>query len=197
MKPIFVFGSGPSLIEQKGLMRQVSEYPTFCCNRVHEWDGLCFTPTYYACNLRIIELGIVPESPPFTDTKFIISRGGEEREGWVAYAKIFGDEPLALEGNQLRPGGTMPFLSAQIAVRLGYKDVYFLGIEQYGEGHCYDPEGKLWPHRAKPADYIFERWREAKEFYADNGISMRDCTPGGRLNDILGYMPLEEALSGS
>jgi len=90
----------------------------------------------------------------------------------------------------------MPYIMAQIAVHLGYKRLFFLGIEQQGTGHCFDIDGKNNQYNVPRQDKLFPLWEMMKEYYEGNGIKLRDCTPNGRLNDILEYQPLEGVLNG-
>ncbi len=194
MDKIFILGNGPSLNGQRELMPEVGKHPTFCCTRAYLWEGLCFTPTYYACNFSlVVDDHLEPEKPPNKKGKFIISINGETLQGWKRYIKS-GDTPLAMKGRLVRSGGTMPYITAQIAVRLGYRDLYFLGIEQNGQGHCFDPEGNHHPFIAPTEIKRIERWTQLKEFYESHGVRLHDCTPSGKLNNILGYTQLENAL---
>ena len=190
---IIILGNGPSLNTQRDLMPEVGKHHTFCCTRMYLWDGLCFTPTYYACNLELVHMGIEPQDPPFEKLKFAISFDGEISYGWYSYTKS-PDEPISMDSEILRSGGTMPFIATQIAVRLGYKNIYYLGVEQTGRGHCFDPEGKVHPFIPHRPFKMTDRWSEMKELYEKNGITLRDCTPNGKLNEILGYKSLEEVL---
>ena len=189
---IFILGNGPSLNTQRELMPMVGQYDTFCCNRMVQWDGLCFVPTYYACNYNIVRLGIEPINPPYKQAKFIISLNGETLLGWSPFTKD-PNAPLLMHGEPLSSGGTMPYLMAQIAVRLGYRELYFLGIEQGGEGYCFGLKDK--PYRRRNYEKLFARWKELKDFCESDGVHLTDCTPDGQLNKILGYIPLEKVLA--
>ena len=112
-------------------------------------------------------------------------------------------------------GRTTPLTLAQLAAWMGYREFYFLGIEQT-RGYCYDPaiantdSGGEFPGDKNPKYRIAIKdcakiMRQAIE---SAGGSVHDCTTGGILNvtgkglhdsavpaaDILPYKDLREAL---
>ena len=86
----------------------------------------------------------------------------------------------------------MPFIMAQLAVWMGYRQLYTVGVEQQGRGHVFDPAGSDLFFVRSPT--VRDVWARLKDIYEVAGVSVRDCTPDGLLNDILGYEPLEAVL---
>lgn len=195
--PIFILGSGPSLVTQEHLMPELGKRMTFACNRLHLWEGLTFTPDYYACSITKVREGIEPMFAPHVITKFAVSYFDDPIEGWRHVRKskkvdilLPGPRESRVTGSEIlvRTGFSQTFIVAQIAAWKFFDELYFLGNEQTREGKVYDLEAD----RLEPPP--LQGWVEMKKLYEANGIKMRDCTPGGRLNDILEYVPLEEVL---
>ena len=195
---ILIVGGGPSLEGQKDLLRNVP-FDTFACNRFTLWEERPFLPTYYACSANAVLKDVEPRDPPYVQERFMVSRRRDQLEGWDGWTPVYKKEKhdLLLPGGELlvKGGSTMPGIMAQLAIWMGYTNLYFVGIEQKGSGHVYDLEGELQHYYFIPdEDVLFTNWKEIKDFYKD--IEMTDCTPNGRLNGILGYEPLSEVLSG-
>jgi len=172
--------------------------PAFCCNRMVQWKDLPITPTYYACNLTKVDEGSEPASPPHQKAKFLCTYREESRDGWTMVRKGR-QKPLAGLGDSLpfvRTRGTMAFVMVQIALWLGFEELYLLGAEQRGIGHVFDPEGKVTPFMPVEETQMEQEWKTLKEYAESAGRSLLDCTPGGRLNAILGYEPLRRVLNG-
>tara|TARA_Y100000310_G_scaffold260629_2_gene269671 strand:- start:9987 stop:10592 length:606 start_codon:yes stop_codon:yes gene_type:complete len=195
---IFVIGSGPSLLKQQSMLKDLET--TFCCNRFEQWEARDFTPTYYICNASVVSRGLEPTHPPFRREKFLVSARKDKLnwfEGWHSVYKQR-DHDLLLPGHEglltVKSGASMAAIMAQVAVWLGYNELYFLGIEQRGRGHVFDLKGEGTVFLASADDALFGIWQSIKDTYEGLGVKLRDCTPDGRLNDILEYVPLEEVL---
>lgn len=197
-KRLFILGNGPSLLTQAGSLSHL-DGDTFACNRFIHWNGH-ISPTYYACSANAVLKGVEPDNPPFQRERFMVSRRRDQLEGWDRWTPVYkkewhdflmpGASDLAVRGVV-----TMPGIMAQLAVWMGYDDLYFLGIEQRGSGHVFDPEGKQeMTYFIPDEEALFKNWRALKDVYTARGIHLTDCTPNGRLNEMLGYQPLEEVL---
>ena len=202
---IFSLGCGPSLNGQVEYLPRLAQQTTFCCNRMALWEKLSFTPTYYICSANAVLSGEEPANPPHRRERFLSSRDLKQLrlEGWYqAYKKPFHDiVPTETFGEdygvlKVRGGATHPGIMAQIALWMGYEQIYFLGIEQEGKGHCYDPAAQLkLVHFTLNQDRLFDTWRMLRDEFEAAGVKLRDCTPHGRLNDILGYEALGSVLA--
>ena len=88
------------------------------------------------------------------------------------------------------------------AYYLGAKEIYLLGVE-FGPGHFYDPDGKIYkdlgkvhdrfPHVEKIIPFIARQ----KEELARNGVVLATCWDGeSAIKDILDYVSLDETADG-
>ena len=197
MKRCFILGNGPSLLSQD--LSPLRMETTFACNRFVRWQG-AWTPTYYACSANAIIKGVEPAEPPFKESKFLVSRRRDQLASfngdWVKVYKKESFPPLMSGATELNVmgGATMVGVMAQLAIWLGYEQLYFLGIEQQPGGHVFDPMGSKMPYFIPDEAELFKRWAELKSIYEAVGVRLRDCTPRGRLNEILGYQLLKEVL---
>ena len=224
---IFMLGTGPSLIDQLPLLERLKDEVTFGCNTLARWDALPFSPTYYGISDvhdpgSIDTLGeLIPESTIafnvrwpkyYTGQRFhAVSKAHDSRQFHSHGLVGFGDD---LPG--LSTGRTTPLTLVQVAIWLGYRQFYFLGIEQ-SRGYCYDPETRVsgFKQDSFPLDknpkYRIAVKKSAQRMRTDieaAGGSVFDCTPGGLLNvtgkgihtdvpagDILPYKDLAEVLA--
>ena len=112
-------------------------------------------------------------------------------------------------------GRTSPITLAQLAAWMGYREFYFLGIEQT-HGYCYDPEARIddgggsfvGDKNPRYSIAIKDCAKIMRAAIEGAGGSVHDCTPGGLLNvtgkgapghmvsaaDILPYRDLREVL---
>ena len=195
--PLFILGCGPSLIEQLPLLEQLNSHATFCCNRMSYWAELPFEPTYYSCSTPTVVKGVEPSDPPFRKYKFLFSRKVDSLPGWVSvrkkpYAEVAG---LGDSIDLVKTGWSSPFLMAQVAAWMGYRRLYFLGVDGKNGGHCYDPDGTWLPFSYRLGTEEFQRGWQLLIDALEPECSLVDCTPGGVLNEVLGYTPLEEILA--
>lgn len=197
---ILICGNGPSLASHKNLLANIP-MATFGCNRLILWNECPFIPTYYACSASAVIKDVEPRNPPYKRHKFMVSRMRDQLEGWTGWTRVYKKEEHDLLENAptedilVRGGATMAGIMAQLAAWMGYRELYFVGIEQKGAGHVFDPNGEAKMYYFIPdEDKLFANWRHIKDFYEERGIKLRDCTPDGRLNDILEYQDLSEVL---
>ena len=193
--PVFLLGSGPSLASQVEYLPVLKDKHTFSCNRLQQWDQLRFSPTYHACNINTVRKGIEPDMPRFKRHKFIVGRerdfGYHDTSGWVEVTKSLA-EPAGIDHiNPVATGASMSYIIAQIAVWLGHRKIYLLGCDTKEGPRVFESE----PNTHLVSPNYKERWQELKKFFTANGITIRDCTPDGALNDIVGYTPLAKVLN--
>lgn len=219
----FVLGNGPSLLTQD--LRPLRGEKTFCCNGFPKWRERPFGPTFYGVS-DIKDADVfrrLPVDDLATPWKFNVQ--------WESRRDVHDDRFIFVEkapdniqvhahglvgmGDTLPPvptGRTTPLTLAQLALWLGFRRLYFLGIEQSGHGYVYAPEADTTTQGYSRADHpryylalqrCFARARQEVE--AAGGV-LADCTPGGFLSGhsqeragvparpVLPYVPLEEAL---
>lgn len=193
---LFVVGSGPSLRSQMGTLPRLNGTYTFACNRLALWPELPFKPTFYACNLAMVERRVEPADPPFRDFRFLVgyrSQWSDVAEGaygdWVRVIKSRRVPPALGHCNPIATGFSMAYVLVQIGFWLGFREFYLLGCEQTDGEHIV-PNGIL--HRSAPN--IEQGWADLKKAIQVRHGNLIDCTPGGRLNGVLNHAKLETLL---
>lgn len=223
---IFILGNGPSLLETKGL-EMLKDEVTFCCNNFGMWTERPFDPTYYGISdiidMEVLENRVYPE---IETIRFNTMWEGPQWPTHDAFIHVEKHEGNGISGvgfvglgDTLPPlptGRTTPFTNTQIAAWLGYREFYFLGIEQ-SHGYVHDPKGEMTYYRRQvfPVDnhvkYFLAVQRCGARMRQDieqAGGSIYDCTPHGFLNEtgpmrsgdaqrkiIFQYKSLEEVLA--
>jgi hypothetical protein len=194
---IFIFGTGPSLINQLPLLKQMEGRQTFGINGLCFWEDLPFVPIFYSCQNNVVGRGESPDDPPFTDYRFMITRAGQHVElpNWVQVCKqrerigCFDDDPKYL----LHASTTGAGMPAQIAAWMGFDPIYLLGVDhREGSAYCYSPNVRR-PH--KYDERKMDQWVTLAEAFARAGRNLYSSTPMSGLNGILEYVPLEDALA--
>ena len=185
---VFILGSGPSLLDltemEKSRLR--AEF-TFGSSRLYRWPEivtdfyLLMEPKHIASDWwPDIKAGSYKFWAPWQPTP----------EGWIEYpqsnhnAGIYGFTGLngcADHGKQhLHYTQDEPLAAAQVALWLGFEEIYLLGCDGTHHGHVYDPH----EDRDSPVGSWDALWKRASQ-----EMPLRDCTPGGRYSEVLGYMP--------
>ena len=219
---IFILGTGPSLGEQLPLLHKLAGEATFGCNSLPKWDLLPFTPTYYGVtDIRYQSDMDRLVFPSMKMHRFNVQWDGDEphNDAFIRVAKDRAENVASVgftgTGDVLPPipsGRTSPITLAQLAAWMGYREFYFLGIEQT-RGYVHDPNATMsmtdrqkFPLDKSPRYQLAiqrcaERMRQDMEAA---GGAVYDCTPGGLLNEtgssrrsvphrtILPYRALEE-----
>ena len=207
----FILGNGPSLLKQVDELAALKDEATFCCNSFGRWKEAPFSPTYYGLtDMHDVEMMNPYIFPHLDMMRFQV--GWEEDEHhkefhWVDKAHGesqvhsnglvgFGtkDECLCHMSDELPSlptGRTSPLTLMQIAIWMGYREFYFLGIEQT-RGYVNEPDAVMsttgrmeFPLDKNPKYQIaiqrsFERARKDLE---SHGGTLIDCTPNGLLNE--------------
>ena len=204
----FLMGTGPSITKQKDLLAKLENEETFTVNRMKQWKDLPFTPTHHC----IAEPGpvaswgkeIFPQYDfPKALNRLAINWWPVTAEGWLWINKAPDDIQCRWEGywgwqDFLPPIPTAwasPLTIGQIALWLGYTELYFLGMDLTQVGQAWDvAQGRTAMERNIRS--ILECAERAQRDVTRAGRKIMDCTPGGRFNreGILEYVPLEEVL---
>ena len=210
---IFILGTGPSLIDQLPLLALLQDEATFACNSLPSWKELPFTPTYYGVtdiedqrtldsltwpelDMHKFQVGwkdavgrgadVLGDEYPQNDAFIWVEKAEENVQMWNS-----GFVGLGLHLLPLPTGRTSPFTLAQLAAWFGYREFYFLGIEQT-RGYCHDPGATMGftNRQAFPLDknpkYQMAIQRSAQRMRMDienAGAHVYDCSPGGLLNE--------------
>lgn len=224
---VFILGTGPSLLGQLPLLEGLKGEPTFACNSLLKWDALPFTPTYYGITdiyeqkridfyagmLHKETTAFNVQWPGFYNNQRFIPVEKAHDSQQMRNAGFLGLHELELP--PLPTGRTTPLTLAQLAAWMGYREFYFLGVEQT-RGYCHAPSTVIsddgfsqFPGDKNPKYRIAIKdcakiMRQAIE---DVGGQVFDCSPGGILNvtgkglhdsvsaaDILPYKDLKDVL---
>jgi hypothetical protein len=194
---IFIFGTGQSLIKQLPLLHRMNREVTFCCNRIHQWDSLPFTPTYFSCEYHMRKR--VSPVPSCKEIRFMTYRSKEKHlddGNWVHVGKqkkrigCFDNDPEYV----CAALGTSVGVDAQLAAWMGYDPIYLLGVDHApNTGYCFQPDAE---RTFFFGDKVSQQWAKLREIFSRAGHHIYDCTPMGGLNQngTLEYRDLEEVL---
>jgi len=204
----FIFGSGPSLITQLHLLDKMNDETTFTVNRMAKWKDLPFTPTYH-CVAEPGPIGawgsiVWPNyHHKVTKSQIAINWYPVTAKGWLWCPKAPDDIQMRWEGwfgtgevlPPLPTGWASPLTLSQLAAWMGFREIFFLGIDTTQMGQAWDKDkGRtVEPRNIRSILECFERGnRDMKR----QGVTVYDCTPGGLINKegALSYMPLEQVL---
>lgn len=207
-KRCFIFGTGPSLSSQTDLLKRMSGEECWTVNRMKRWGELPFIPLVHliAEPGPILEWGRIvrPEYDfPQAVNRIAISWWRVTAPGWLWCPKAPDDIQMRWEGffglgDRLPPlptGWASPLTGAQLAAWMGYKEIYFLGVDTTQKGQAWDPVAGRTAF-ARNIRSILECFERAGRDMKRAGRLMADCTPGGRVNGegCLPYVSLESLL---
>jgi len=223
-KRIFVLGNGPSLLTHD--LTKLAGEDTFCCNSIGEWEALPFAPTYYGVSdlweYKWLERNRFPHWGR-TERFNVRFQGWPDHDAFLNVEKapdsiqVFSHGCVGLTDTlpAIPTARTTPLTLAQLALWMGYTDIYMMGIEQT-RGYAYDPEAivSMTGRHSFPIDknpkYQLGIQRCAKRMREDMesaGRHIYDMTPEGLLNgrsasrrnvpvmEILEYRDYEEVLA--
>lgn len=200
---VFILGTGPSLIDQLPFLEKLKGEATFGCNTIFQWGELPFVPTYYGITdiydpedidklAGLIKSGTLAFNVQwpgyYSNPRFISVEKAHDSQQF----RNVGFVGLGPELPALPTGRTTPLTLTQLAAWMGYREFYFLGVEQT-RGYCHNPEAVVsgTSKRANPfpldknpkyriaIKHCALRMREDIEAA---GGSVYDCSPSGLLN---------------
>ena len=207
-KRCFLFGTGPSLIDQLPLLSNMNNEYTFTCNRIKLWKELPFTPWLHA----------VTEPGPFLAWGRAVARTHACPEaknhvgccwfpvnipGWHWLPKAPDDIQARWQGvfgmgDHLPPIPTAwasPLTIAQLALWMGFSELYLLGVDTTQTGQAWDrSKGTTkFPRNIRSIVESADRLRSQVWL---NGRKIYDCTPNGRFSQegVMPYIDLAEVV---
>ena len=205
----FMLGTGPSLTKEERLFPLLGREVTWTVNRMRKYYGtLGFAPTNHVIaepgpvmgfGHRIGEVYDFPEA----QNRIAIHWNVVATPGWLWCPKAPDDIQVRFQGIQglgerlapLPTAWASPFTSVQLALWMGYDEIYMLGLDTTNQGQAWDVEyGRTkQPRNIRSIMECVERVRRDIE---RAGRQIYDCSSGGRLNEegILEYRKLEEVL---
>ena len=207
----FIFGSGPSIIEQEPLLNHMQHEYTWTCNRIRKWENLPFTPFVHC----ITEPGPLVNYGQFVASVYDFP-GAQNKisaiwwkvtaPGWLWLPKAPDDIQIRWQGffgcgDYLPPipsGWASPLTISQLVAWMGYSELYYLGIDTTQVGQAWDRE-KGTTKEPRSILSTLECFDRARMTLQAAGRKVYDCTPGGRVNQegVLEYRDLKEVLSGN
>ena len=204
----FLIGTGPSLIDQLPLLKYLNNEYTFTCNRLNKWKERPFSPWLHCVTEPNPLVAWGAGVGPLYEVKDAVN--------WVACcwsrvtAKGWNWLPKAPDDVQVRWQGTFgmddhlppiptawasPLTISQLALWMGFDELYFLGNDLTQMGQAWDREQGTtkFPRNIRSIMECADRinrdiWRRGRKVY--------DCTPYGRMNEegVMKYISLEEVL---
>jgi hypothetical protein len=200
---VFIFGTGPSLIDQLSLLKMIGKEHTVTCNRVKRWKEIPFTPWLHA----VTEPGpflawgrAVGESFQFPEAtnKIGCCWFPVDIPGWNWLPKAPDDIQVRWQGafgmgDYLPPIPTAwasPLTIAQLLLWMGFSELYILGTDVSQMGQVWDREKGTtkYPRNIRSIIECADRLRSQVWL---GGRKIWDLTPGGRMN-VEGAMPYRE-----
>lgn len=206
-KRCFIIGNGPSLKE--GDLEKISQHGdvSFAANRIYNvFPDVNWRPTYYGvCDIKLFN-NSRNEINKVEGIKFIpldiYSSSANIKDGYYTWSRVpvtFFNKPPRF-ANKITDcfgeGGTITYHFLQMAVSMGFKEIYLLGVDfsfSYGIG----PDGKYFEdktikqnHHSKdntPLDTVpnlynqFRAYESAKKYAKSHGIHIYNATRGGKL----------------
>jgi hypothetical protein len=194
-------GNGPSLLECD--LSNMKDEATFCCNSFFKWEERPFDPTYYGVTDIYVRkvlnemadlcdgsdaikfhTGWPDERYPRNDAFIWVEKAAEN-----VHMDVVGFVGLDSDLPPVPTGRTSPLTNAQLAAWMGYREFYFLGIEQTVLGYMHDPlAGNTAvsgiPKNWNPKIFLAVQrcaHRMRADIEAVGGV-VYDCTPWGLLN---------------
>lgn len=105
--------------------------------------------------------------------------------------------PIGFRFNEFQSGQNSGFCALQFAVIMGYSPIYLLGIDLVATG------GRFCRHQDKPMgfqrvlDEFFAYFEKALTVLRQTDIKVCSCSPVSRLNSIIPYVSIDNALYNS
>lgn len=214
---VFIIGGGPSLGEVD--LRAFNKLDTIAVNKsaffIHH-------PTYFItmdysfikkvgkARLRQVDATkffVLNRSVPYlkavrgamTDVRFnLIYEDLWDHFDNIIISKLH--EGIGTQFNDFRHGGCSGYCALQLAILLGYKKIYLLGIDlnvQKGRTHFHSGYGqdKEFPNKLDRYLHDFQLAAYEASIKVD-GLQLISCSPVSRLNGTIPYKPLVEVLRG-
>ena len=220
-KRCFVIGNGPSL-KPSDLDMIAGEY-SFGTNKIYNiYDKTSWRPTFYICmdSMSIAE-EIADESDRIqADYCFInyqqSKRFDNEKKIYFCNANpryvinIWGDDKVTFStdcATMIDNARTVTYTAIQLAAYMGFEEIYLLGVDanypfyrdKHGRKHSTDAvEAHFKNGGYNRIDYLVKEtnengYRAAKKYCDDHGITIANCTRGGKL-EIFDRKELETVL---
>lgn len=206
-KRCFIIGNGPSLTVND-LNKLRNEY-AFASNKILYLFGKTeWRPTFYCCcdpevylmikglldeyNLDYKFLNFKPSTHEYNEYSFFEYTPFTLHRGRVKLRNVFVSEDIS---QFIQSGLTVTFTAIQIAIYLGFKEIYLLGVD-HSYAKSRNNNGKLsqdysaknyadgipdWGKSVQNIDVSTYAYHVAREYCETNGIKIYNATRGGKL----------------
>lgn len=212
----FIVGSGPSLcgfdygVLQKEDTITINQSifsvpnPTYFVTKDYtwvrkqksfDWPSWRVAETFFVVGMRGERLRVVSEKQ-CVDTKFQLTYKLSIFDN-VIYTKS--DGGIGFSWDDFRNGGDSGYAALQLAVLLGYKQIYLLGIDMMVAGdrtHCHEDYTRRQPqvYMEKLRSFGRKYERAFGDVNRRGANSIVSCSPISSLNEFIPYIPIKEAL---
>jgi hypothetical protein len=108
---------------------------------------------------------------------------------WIIPNKWNGEISINAQKDEFATGKNSGFCALQYAVKLGYKNIYLLGVDlQKSEGQKY----YYGDGNNSPYDVFYEHFKTGLKILKDSYINIYSCSPISLLNKHIEYIPIED-----
>ena len=210
---LFVLATGPSLSKVPDINVLRDEF-TFGVNRLMDWDGMTFEPTFYgACeNIGLTDFILPSAKKAPSSIKFFAHDYDYTQQydmpdwHWLYRLPIkqvwtHGPQGMGEDFDYVASGSSVVFdVAVQVGLWMGFKDIYLLGCDNKTDQHIYDDPDVQSKYPDHPVDIEKLKQRQhrvslaatkTRECMLEQGRSLIDCSDG---NLPLHYMKVEEVL---
>ncbi len=193
---LFVLATGPSLSKIPDINVLRDEF-TFGVNRLMDWDGMTFEPTFYgACeNIGLTDFILPSAAKAPHSTKFFAHDYDYTQQydmpDWhwlyrlpLKHVWTHGPQGMGEDFDYVACGSSVVFdVAVQVGLWMGFKDIYLLGCDNQTDQHIYDDPDVQAKYPAHPVD--IEKLKERQKRVALAAIKTQVCmeTQGRRLID--------------
>lgn len=215
-KRCFIIGNGPSLNVDD--LEKIKKEDCFACNHIEKiFDKTSWRPKYYTVQDAYFADEINPSEYKkiFLSSYYLRKNKFDKRKciGLNVKEKLGKDYPEFNEKvyNYIYDGGTVVYTNMQLAVFMGYSQIYLLGIDndfmilvddkgktihREGKNHFYDDsEHKERERNATNIKKLNNAYRTAKNYCDFHNIKIYNASKGGKL-DIYEKIDLDTVLKG-
>ena len=175
----FVIGNGPSLTPED--LNKVSKNCSFAANRIYlMYERTDWRPTYYMCQDRQLIRSLTDYYLNCEETVFLgyqaLYEYGIDAENAIYYLADNRDANRIVKelgfsdsvDKYLIDGGSVTYSAIQMAVYMGFKEIYLLGVD-HSFSHTLDKNRRIVKHEEVKEDYFDKRYKDAFKQFEEKG----------------------------
>lgn len=107
--------------------------------------------------------------------------------------KSYRSDGIGFTFNEFRNGNNSGYCALQLAVLLGYKEIYLLGIDLCITNKTHFHNMYAWSKVNNIVEYE-QRFRTGLDLLKSTDVKVYSCSSISKLNNIIPYIPIEEVL---